>query len=330
MKHLIFCIFLFINLFPTIVFTDNHKIDYSEIEKKEWNNLKKIKIDTEIRNISKKIRSEEIKNKNISVKKLFPETEIWVLKKYDITNLYETKLVNGFPCIYTGNEMIFPSVNALSLSNNKYIGIVFNDYYKNIITVGSTYSIYVYKQKEKRLKIILWMKGENNEYYTSRLLEAKNVLLFIASWVNENIHGVPEYSYIKLYKYNLLKKEVEIFDSYDYGIVSNGVDEVEGFFPVYDISHDQRYVYIPARGDREYIRNKLFNREKMKMSGGLYVFDWWQNKIYKLFEGNVVAVTNNTEDGFVYIKTMKYENNHRINEYFRFKNPEEMLDEIKN
>jgi len=123
---------------------------------------------------------------------------------------------------------------------------------------------------------------------------------------------------------------VEIFDSYDYGIVSNGVDEVEGFFPVYDISHDQRYVYIPARGDREYIRNKLFNREKMKMSGGLYVFDWWQNKIYKLFEGNVVDVTNNTEDGYVYIKTMKYENNHHIYEYFRFKNPEEILEEIKN
>ncbi|MGQ9723682.1 MAG: hypothetical protein ACUVXA_20470, partial [Candidatus Jordarchaeum sp.] len=100
---------------------------------------------------------------------------------------------------------------------------------------------------------------------------------------------------------------------------------VEGYYPFYDISEDKRFVYIPARCDKEYTDPDAFKRESVEMHGGLYAYDWWENRLFKLAGGNVVAVTNNTEDGYVYFQVQEWVNGKRKYEYYRMKNPEEML-----
>ena len=317
---------LILLIFILIAFNNANSIDYSKISFTDWKTIKKVNIKLNIIDFKKKIDLEKVCQELLS-DEIFSIDESNVIKKYKENCLFRVKEEDDLENIYISDILVFFGVRPFYIENGS-VGLapIFKDKYDNLLTLSLIF--FMVNTKNSVLKEIIEIEHNDKSLFsTFRLINVRKEQIFNIGWVNENIHGVPEYSYIKLYKYNLLKKEVEIFDSYDYGIVSNGVDEVEGFFPVYDISHDQRYVYIPARGDREYIRNKLFNREKMKMSGGLYVFDWWQNKIYKLFEGNVVDVTNNTEDGYVYIKTMKYENNHHIYEYFRFKNPEEILEE---
>jgi len=147
----------------------------------------------------------------------------------------------------------------------------------------------------------------------------------MVGWINEDVYWVPDYSYLKIYKYNLKKKEVEIFDTYEYGIISNGVYEVGSYYPTYDISKDKRFLYIPARSDTEYTNEDFFYRKAVKTNGGLYIYDWWENKLYKLLEGNVTDVTNNTDDGYVYVQFMRIEDKQIIYDYYRFKNPEDII-----
>jgi len=79
--------------------------------------------------------------------------------------------------------------------------------------------------------------------------------------------------------------------------------------------------------------------------GGVYIFDWWEEKFYKVFEpmpvndfkklavqkmkpdGAIyyeidVKVVNNTDDGYVYAM---WAGTNEDFQYVRFKNPEEML-----
>lgn len=156
------------------------------------------------------------------------------------------------------------------------------------------------------------------------MINLQNECLFTIGWVNEG-RMYPDYAYMKIYRYNLLKKEVSIFDSYTLGILVPPIDEIEGYYPVYDISMDKRFVYIPAWAKEGYTNPEFSRRETVKINGGLYVYDWEKEKVYKLAEGNVTAVTNNTDDGYVYYRTTSYENKKRTHEYYRFKNPEEML-----
>jgi len=79
--------------------------------------------------------------------------------------------------------------------------------------------------------------------------------------------------------------------------------------------------------------------------GGVYIFDWWEEKFYKVYEpmpvndfkelsvqkmkpdGSIyyeidVKVVNNTDDGYVYAM---WAGTNEDFQYVRFKNPEEMF-----
>ncbi len=177
--------------------------------------------------------------------------------------------------------MIFPSVDALSIGDDKYLGVVFKDEFGNMVTTGSGYALQIYNKMNRSIDLLLEIDSNNNKNDYLRLLNAIDEIVYIASWVNEEDFGVPEYAFFKLYKYNLQKSVVEIFDSYDLGIIMNGVDEVEKYFPTYDISKDKKFFYIPARNDIEYTNAETFKRDKVKFNGALYVYDWWENKLFK-------------------------------------------------
>ena len=322
----------------------NNGVNYSEIKDKTWEVLKKNYSKPKVSDITKKFEHEKIELQDEKLHYIFPENEIWAYKKFNKETLYKITLIRGFPCIFINDELIFPSVDALTIGANSFVGIVFKDDYGNLMTTTHGYYLELFSNTEKKTKTLI--KTTSEDYKTalqreSRLINVINELIYIANWDNESVFGPSEYASLILYKLNLLKGEVEIFDSYEYGIITMGIDIVEGYYPFYDISEDKRFIYIPAwdysfytKYDKNnkptYYKNKFtigesFKRESVEMHGGLYAYDWWENRLFKLAEGNVVAVTNNTEDGYVYFQVQEWVNGKRSYEYYRMKNPEEML-----
>lgn len=109
----------------------------------------------------------------------------------------------------------------------------------------------------------------------------------------------------------------------------------------YDLSKDRRYIYMSFM-----YRYSGYDGEEGAISeGGVYIFDWWEEKFYKVYEpmpvndfkelsvqkmkpdGSIyyeidVKVVNNTDDGYVYAM---WAGTNEDFQYVRFKNPEEMF-----
>ena len=329
-------LFIFLTCILFMGFSFDKGFNYSRVEKLKWEDLDKTHLEPKIIDLTKKIRSKEVSKEFVEKKELFPFSERWLVKKYDENSLFNTKIDEyGNKSFYLNGKMVFVNVRSFFLDNDNYIGNIFNDKYNNLLAL-TTLSIDRYSQNNpKPIEVVELERVKYNNKSSllcddHRLLDIKGELLFIAGWENE-YRVVPMYAYTKLYKFDLKKKQVEVFDSYPYGIFIYGFDVFEGYSPNYDISKDRRYFYIPGVQDHEYSNIAyIFDRENVKVQGGLYVYDWWENRLYKLVDGTVSDVTNNTDDGYVYYKVRIYDKKKREAKewYYRFKNPEEMLKQI--
>ncbi|HQM89600.1 MAG TPA: hypothetical protein PLI56_05645 [Exilispira sp.] len=138
-----------------------------------------------------------------------------------------------------------------------------------------------------------------------------------------------DYCYYILHRVNLKTLEDEYIDFSDYGIYQSALGVVDGFMPIYDISLNKRYFYFYGDSDKEWLE-MAFN-DFSKFNDGLYVYDWWENKLYKV--GNIkcndpVMITNNIDDGNIYIRS-RNRNSKDGFDFYRTKNFESLLDEYR-
>lgn len=328
MKTTLLILFFIINPLKISRSFVNEGFDYSSLECLEWKKIMKHNIIIEVKDISYILYKEIVSNMTM-ITEIFTENEKWIVKKYDKNNLIEPTIdEDGIPGVFLNGEIIVPSIDVFSIEKDKYIALIY-DIKKRWLIVSAKIQLYIYDYITNQRKSLVEYSNYLQPYSrTTRMIKLENEYLYTIGWINGGWR-YPDFAYMKIYRYNLIKKEVAIFDSYTLGILVPPIDEIEGFYPMYDISMDKRFVYIPALHKDGYTDPEAFRREKVKINGGLYVYDWETDRIFKLADGSVSAVTNNTDDGYVYYRTETYVNKKIKYDYFRFKNPEDLLKSMK-
>jgi len=342
-KILICLVFIFMIL---IAFKYNNEFDYSKVRHLKFEDCSKIKIKVRIKNASQVIVIEK-ENPKYAFNKNFSGDDRSLLKKYGGANLFKTRLDQEFLTndIYIDNKMVFAvSGNLLVEADGieKETGVVFEDNDKNLIALTNNYGIDIYNPYLKKRSNLLDLEiklHSPDDITIYRLLDAKGEwLLVLGIYHDYSYQEVDElHNHFKIYKYNLKTKEVRIWDSRDYNLTMY----IDTYYLNYDLSKDRRYIYMSFM----YGYNG-YDGEKDKISeGGVYVFDWWEERLYKIFEpmpinnfkklamqkiksdGSIyyeidVKVVNNTDDGYVYAM---WAGTNEDFQYIRFKNPEDML-----
>lgn len=293
-------------------FTFDGDIDYSKYKAIEWSELKQIKVKTNIIDISGRIKLEEVVEGFIKEKNIFSMYEGCVVKKYS-KEKFEGNLV-------IDSKKVIDDIDGFRVGRREYVGIRFADKYDNLVYFISPY-IVVYDAKTNEDYPMFSVTNDIFKYESERFIDVKGEWVFVVAWQGE-LFTDKDSSKLDIMKFNIKTKTAEIFDSYDYGIFSQPYVE----FHSYDISKDRRYIYIAGIDHvKEYMPEDYYNREEVKIEKGLYAYDWWENRLFKLVDRGINAVVNNTDDGYVYIRVGDYYDKKWHEGYYRFKNPEELL-----
>ncbi|MFW6139651.1 MAG: hypothetical protein ACOC7U_10845, partial [Spirochaetota bacterium] len=235
-------------------------------------------------------------------------------------------------------------------TKTKEKGIIFKDEYNNLLTLIYDCGIVAYNLNNKKLEALLILDINQNspEYInTYRLLDVKGEWLLVLGIYHNNVYNEFEYihNHFRIYKYNIQTKQVRIWDSRDHGLTMFIYD----YYNNYDISRDRRYIYMSF----QYGYNGYDSQDTVSY-GGVYVFDWWEEKLYKIYQPMSdrefdeisekhtrpnkdnfyeidVKVVNNTDDGYVYALWEKIEvTDEKFKNCYRFKNPEPILNNFEN
>lgn len=293
-------------------FTFDRNIDYSQYKEIERSDLKQIDVEPKVINLVGKIRLEEVTSEFIKDNNIFPFYEGWVVKKYGIEKFEGDLVIDG--------KRTIDDIDGFQVGRKEYVGIRFTDEYGNLVYFISPFVV-VYDNDKNRDYPLLDITDNVFKYETDRLIDVKGEWIFVVAWQKEIFDAGT--SNIDLLKFNIKEKTVEIFDAYDYGIFCWPFVEDHQ----YDISNDRRYIYMVGIDYRSFetMPEGYYKREEVKINKGLYVYDWWENKLFRLVDEGIKFVVNNTEDGYVYIKKHEYYDKKWHDSYHRLKNPEELL-----
>lgn len=321
-------------------FNYNRHIDYSEINYIEYKKLKLKNLNLKGVCLTSNIKIEEVDQSNINDRSLLPTDEKSVVEKYnrdwyleDVNYSYKGKVYKGIggKDFKVNNKEIF---TILHKTEDGFLIPYFTEKYKeegknyySIFLMGIAYFSY---SKENIFPILgaedlnkyQKYKGSNNY----RFLDVKGEWIFVLEVYpsEKNIMGMEEeYHHFRIYKFNILTKEVRIWDSRENGDL---VMFTQTYYLNYDLSKDRRYLYMSFVND------------------GVYMFDWWEEKLYKIYNcpsfeefqqatglvvkgpaSRVPNVINNSDDGYVYVVVYNLSGIPRKYLYYRFKNPEESL-----
>ncbi len=324
-----------------ISFIFHNNIDYSKIKYSKFDEYKKKNIPFRFINCYEKIKNEKFDDKYFIKIKTPPDDEGWLLQKYSKNNLYNgTGKYNEK--LYIGDKEIFTWADGFIIGENNNTINIFKDKFGNILALTHVYIIKAYNPNlEKRsdlldLEIKLHSPDDIDIY---RLLDVKGEwLLVLGIYHDSSYEEVGNlHNHFKIYKYNLKTKEVRILDSRDYNLTMY----IDTYYLNYDLSKDRRYIYMSFM----YGYSGYDGEKETVSEGGVYIFDWWEERLYKIFEpmpvnyfkkiarqkmkpdGSIyyeidVKVVNNTDDGYVYAM---WAGTNEDYQYVRFKNPEEML-----
>jgi len=306
-----------------------------------------------IKNIIKDVTINKVDKKSIIEKNIFPDDESWVSKKFNVNNYYE---IGTFKSSYNNKKYFYsPSLGFRVNDNFKktplkitlHDGFIIPQITERISVnnderrlLGISFFSY---EKEKVIPLFGIESLEEEINYTdadeTRLLDTKKEqFLILAIYHDYSYQEIGNlHNYFKIYKYNLKTKEVRIWDSRK----NNLTMYIDTYYLNYDLSKDRRYIYMSFM-----YGYSGYDGEKGAISeGGIYVFDWWEEKLYKIYEpmpikrfkeiarqrmkpdGAIyyeidVKVVNNTDDGYVYAM---WSGTNEDYQYVRFKNPENFM-----
>ncbi len=333
--------FIFLLILFIFSFTYDNNFDFNNRKNTNYEKIKKVKLDSKIIDLTEKIKWTKI-NLNLDQKKIiFPFNEnyelnnlwcddSWKLKKYDKKQIIKLATIDGEE--YQINDKFYALEIPKYFINDESYTIVFNSNNDGIIFDGS--KIFTYDKISGKLKFILLdfydSKNKKNIIFGETLINVLGQYLFILEKKYDNEDIRHEYCYYILHRINMKTLEDEYIDFSDYGIYQAAMGVVDGFLPIYDISLNKRYFYFYGESDKESLKYHYNNFNNF--NDGLYVYDWWENRLYKVgnIRCNLVMITNNIDDGYVYIRSIKDLNAKNYEyDFYRTKNFESLLDEYK-
>jgi hypothetical protein len=332
-KIIIFVIMISLFIFS---FDYDKNINYDNYKWIEYKDLKRTKLSLDIIDLTSKIKWEKISLSKKMQNTIFPIennqenynglwcNDYWKLRKYDKDQILELYKIDSFQfCLFSDNNEDLIGDYSEYYSNDKIYTVCFNK---------SDSEKLIYKDFHLRIIDII---NKNTKWYL--LYECKepivNILGEYVFYIEIITDGQPiraDYCYYILHRINLKTLEDEYIDFSDYGIYQAAMGVVDGFLPIYDISLNKRYFYFYGESDKESLKYHYNNFNNF--NDGLYVYDWWENRLYKVgnIRCNLVMITNNIDDGYVYIRSIKDLNAKNYEyDFYRTKNFESLLDEYK-
>jgi len=341
-KIIIFAIMISLFIFS---FDYDKNFNYDSIKRLEYDELKKIKLNPDIIDLTKEIKWDKISLSKKMQNTIFPIennrenyggswcSDYWKLRKYDknqILELYE-KEFSRWPGLHFGDHSLFPGLKddlgrsySIYCMGGKIFTICFNKS-DNEKLMYVDYELAIIDIVNKTLKKYLFFALP----HAGPIINILGEYVFYMEIIIDDQAPRADYCYYILHRVNLKTLEDEYIDFSDYGIYLSALGVVDGFMPIYDISLNKRYFYFYGDSDKEWLE-MAFN-DFSKFNDGLYVYDWWENKLYKV--GNIkcndpVMITNNIDDGNIYIRS-RNRNSKDGFDFYRTKNFESLLDEYK-
>jgi hypothetical protein len=332
MRLIIKCIIIALAGLFVVSFCFDKEIDYTQFKYIRYDDFEKIEVRPELIDLTEMIEVKKVKPELVKQKDIFRKDEKWITEKYE-----SGKRIEGKDGVYIFRSKKFYFTPMIGFIKDTYFNrviIKYNDSEKGLILPSITERIeeeesfykligitYFSKEREEFIRLFglenIKEYRRHNEY---RLLDVKGEwFLVLEKYIAfPDKFDVDEY-YIRIYKYNIKTKQIYIWDSQE----NDRLTVVYGFSN-YDLSRDRRYVYMSAYSNQGYSRG--IDEEHIRKSG-LFIYDWHENKLYKVIEGFCDAVVNNTDDGYCYYMNMGYDETGTdfINYFYRFPNPEEIL-----
>jgi hypothetical protein len=316
----------------------------------EYDELKKIKLNADIIDLTKEIKWDKISLSKKMQNTIFPIenkrenyrgswcSDYWKLRKYDkdqILELYE-KEFSRWPGLDLGEHSLFPDLKdylrggyTIYCMGGKIYTVCFNKSdNEKLMYVG--YKLAIIDIVNKTVKKYLF----NALSHEGPIINILGEYVFYMEIIIDDQAPRADYCCYILHRVNLKTLEDEYIDFSDYGIYQSALGVVDGFMPIYDISLNKRYFYFYGESDKQGL--KIAFNDFSKFNDGLYVYDWWENKLYKV--GNIkcndpVMITNNIDDGYIYLRIITNPNTPNANNYkydfYRTKNFESLLDEYR-
>jgi len=346
-KIIIFAIMISLFIFS---FDYDKNFNYDSIKRLEYDELKKIKLNPDIIDLTKEIKWDKISLSKKMQNTIFPIennrenyggswcSDYWKLRKYDknqILELYE-KEFSRWPGLHFGDHSLFPGLKddlgrsySIYCMGGKIFTICFNKS-DNEKLMYVDYELAIIDIVNKTLKKYLFFALP----HAGPIINILGEYVFYMEIIIDDQAPRADYCYYILHRVNLKTLEDEYIDFSDYGIYQSALGVVDGFMPIYDISLNKRYFYFYGESDKQGL--KIAFNDFSKFNDGLYVYDWWENKLYKV--GNIkcnhhVMITNNIDDGYIYLRIITNPNTPNANNYkydfYRTKNFESLLDEYK-
>ncbi|HQJ40636.1 MAG TPA: hypothetical protein PK449_03665 [Exilispira sp.] len=344
-KIIIFVIMISLFIFS---FDYDKNINYDNYKWIEYKDLKRTKLSLNIIDLTSKIKWEKISLSKKMQNTIFPIennqenynglwcNDYWKLRKYDkdqILELYKIDCCHF--CLFSDNNKDLIGDYSEYYSNDKIYTVCFNK---------SDSEKLIYKDFHLRIIDIInkTIKGYLCNFFNYKNPDETEIISPIVNILGEYVFYIEifgdndcfrnTYCFYILHRINLKTLEDEYIDFSDYGIYQAAMGVVDGFLPIYDISLNKRYFYFYGESDKESLKYHYNNFNNF--NDGLYVYDWWENRLYKV--GNIkcdlVMITNNIDDGYVYIRTRLGKDSKTKNyqyDFYRTKNFESLLDEYK-
>jgi len=352
MKTIKYTVYFAVIIFFITAF-NNGNIDLSEFKYIKYKSFNERNIKGQIIKVIKGIITIKVDKKIIIDKAAFPIDESSVIKKYNKANYYEK---GSFESYYHNKKYFYSPYLGFRVDNSfekTPVKFPFNDGFiigqitERVLIDNDERRIFGISffsyEKEKAIQLFGIESIDEKIKYTDaseiRLLDIKDGQFLVLAIYNEKQYQEVDelHNHFKIYKFNLKTKEVRIWDSRE----NNLTMYIDTYYLNYDLSKDRRYIYMSFM----YGYSGYDGEKGLVSEGGVYIFDWWEEKIYKIFEpmsvdgfkkiagekmksdGSIyyevdVKVVNNTNDGYVY--AMWAGTNEEF-QYVRFKNPEEML-----